>query len=89
MGMKGILVLAMALLVACTEQQRARSLGGTATTKLPECHKLVVATWKDDSLWMLYRPMRADERPESYTFHEDSSFGVLQGKMLIHEHCGR
>lgn len=69
----------------CTEQQRAKEFGGNATINLPPDVKLVTATWKQDSFWYLVRPMRANEEPESYTFIESSSFGIIEGKVLIVE----
>lgn len=73
------------LSAGCTENQRARQFGGTANETLPAGQKLVVATWKQDDLWMLTRPMRSDENPETYEFRESSSFGLMQGKVIIVE----
>lgn len=83
-----IMIAFLILLLACTQNQRARQFGGTATINLPANQKLVVATWKNDSLWYLTRPMRADESPESYWFQEDSSFGIMQGTVIFHESKG-
>lgn len=64
---------------SCTQQQRARNYGGTATIELPKGQKLVNATWKgDDDLWYLYRPMRAGEQPETTIFQE-SAGGLITG----------
>lgn len=78
-------LLVLALGLACTDQQRAREYGGTAEVVLPAGQKLVIATWKDDNLWYLTRPMRQDEKPEIYEFTESSSFGVFEGKVIIKE----
>lgn len=77
-------ILAFAI-TSCTQQQRARQFGGTATENLPSGRKLVVVTWKGDHLWLLTRPMRPDEKPEVYEFTESSSFGLLNGKVVITE----
>ncbi len=69
----------------CTENQRARQFGGTAHETLPAGQKLLVATWKQDSLWVLTRTMRAGEVPETYEFRESSSLGVVEGKVIITE----
>jgi hypothetical protein len=69
----------------CTEQQRARSLGGETTIELPKGKKLVVATWKGTELWFLTRDMREGDLIETYEFIENSSFGILQGKVTIKE----
>lgn len=79
-------VLICAAISGCTANQRARQFGGTITKELPAGQKLITATWKDgDSLFYLTRPMRADEQPETYTFKEDSSFGLIEGTVIIRE----
>lgn len=65
----------------------ARQFGGTITIDLKENKKLVNISWKaDDSLWILTREMRKDEDPEIYEYHEDSTFGVIEGTVIIIEH---
>ncbi len=80
-----VLVLMIGLFSGCTENQRARNFGGTSEIVLPKNKKLIIATWKNDSLWYLTREMKADEQPESYVFKEDSSFGVMQGQVIFKE----
>ncbi len=80
-----ILIFAGFLLFSCTENQRAKKYGGTATVKLPEGTKLIEATWKGDDLWYLYRPRREGELIETYTFKEESNFGVMEGKVIFKE----
>lgn len=63
----------------------AKHIGGEANIELPAGQKLVEATWKDDSLWCLTRPMREDEEPETWTLQEDSNYGVLEGTVTIKE----
>lgn len=36
-------------------------------------------------MWVLYRPMRADEQAETYTYQEDSKFGLIEAKITIRE----
>ncbi len=73
----------------CTQQQRASSFGGTADIEIPAGQKLVNVTWDNgDDLWYLVRPMKAGESAETYTLLEQSSFGKMQGKVLLHEHPG-
>lgn len=69
----------------CTENQRAKSFGGSTTKNLPKGHKLVTATWKNSQLWYLSRPMRNDEVPETYEFIEISNFGLMEGKVVFVE----
>ena len=80
-----ILAIVLSTTAACTQQQRAKNFGGTATVDLPKGQKLVVATWKRNSLWTLTRDIRSDEKPESYTFQESSSFGIMEGKVIFRE----
>jgi hypothetical protein len=85
-----IVVVAVLALSACTEQQRARSWGGTATKDLAACTKLVNVTWKEGGdLWILTRQMRSGETPERYEFTQDLSLGGEFGKIVIQEHSGQ
>ena len=62
-----------------------KSLGGEMTVELKPGQKLEEITWKDDSLWILTRPMREGETPETHKFYEDSEWGVLEGTVTIVE----
>jgi hypothetical protein len=75
----------LAALTSCTENQRAKQFGGTAKVELPQGTKFVAATWKEDALWYAYRPARPDEKPETVTLKEQSSFGLLQGEVIFAE----
>jgi len=61
-------------------------MGGNMTINLKPGEKLVNATWKDTSLWILTRKMRPDDVEETYKFKEDSTFGVLEGTVTIYEY---
>ena len=74
-----------AVMTVCTDNIRAKSFGGTAARQLPCGQKMVTVTWKDADLWVLTRPMRADEQPESYAFSEDSRWGIVQGSVHLAE----
>lgn len=71
-------------IVGCS-QYTARKYGGSYTVELPKGEKLVNVTWKEDSLWYMTRPMKADEEPETYKFKEDSIAGVMEGTVTIKE----
>lgn len=75
---------------ACNSNQRARNMGGTMTIDVPEGTKVVSVEWKDDvngsSLWYLVRPMRPGEKSETLEYREESRLGVLEGKVILHEH---
>lgn len=72
-------------LSGCTKQDMAKEWGGTYTMNLPKGEKLMEVTWKDTNLWYLTRPMQDDEEPETYTFREDSEFGIWEGTVIIVE----
>ena len=72
---------------ACTEQEKARSFGGTSNIELGVGRKLVMVAWKETDLWVLTREMRADEKPETYRFSESSSWGVMEGTVVLKEHA--
>ena len=77
--------LAVFVLAGCTANQRARTFGGKQTVSLHPGSKLVTATWKDANLWYATRPMRPDEKPETITFAESSSWGTLEGVVVFVE----
>ena len=82
------IVLSLILLVtlaSCTENARVKSFGGEGTLNLPKGKKLVTVTWKDTQLWYLTRSMDSTDVAETYQFHEESSFGVLEGTYNIIE----
>jgi len=87
--MKKILTLLMVVLAAfamssCTEQSRAKDLGGETTIKLEPGQKLVEATWKGDGdLWYLTEPMDSDYIPKTKTFKESSSWGIMEGTVTF------
>lgn len=64
----------------------ARNLGGTMNVNLPAGYKLQEATWKDDELWYLVRPMREGEYPEEWRMEEKTNIGVIEGTVIFHEH---
>lgn len=81
-----ILAAILLLSASCTENSRAKSWGGSATVDLPKGTKIVGATWKDEDLWYLHRPAREGEKPETVTLSEQSSFGLVEGKVIFQEH---
>lgn len=73
------------MMSSCTDNQLARNYGGKSQIILPKGQKLINATWKNDDLWFLTRPMKTEDQPETYLFKEDSSFGLMQGEVSIKE----
>ena len=78
------LVLGMSLL-SCTENSRVKNWGGEGTIKLPKGKKLVNVTWKETEVWYLTREMDSNDVVETYQFHEESSYGVIEGTYTIIE----
>lgn len=72
--------------IGCTDQQRAKSFGGTATIDLPAGKKLVSVSWKETNLWYCTRDRRQGEPIERYEYKESSSLGLVEGDMIIIEH---
>lgn len=71
--------------VGCTKQQRARNFGGDVNIKLPKGQELMEATWKNDNLFYLTRPMSDDYVPVTKVFQESSSWGVMESTVYFIE----
>lgn len=82
-----ILLLTAVSLSSCTDQQIARSFGGTETITLGPGERLVNITWKgkegNPSLWILTK--KGNTSPTTYSFKEKSSLGVMEGEIIIIE----
>ena len=74
-----MIAITLLALVSCTDNQRARSFGGTETVKLEPNEKFINITWKQDNLWIIVQ----DTVTGNYYAREKSNFGVLQGKVVI------
>lgn len=86
MMVTGMIVGMFLAVVGCTEQDRAKSFGGSTTVELPEGKKLVMVTWKESQIWFLTRDMREGDLVETYNFAEKSAWGILEGSVTIKEH---
>lgn len=80
-----LILLVSFIFSGCTAQERAKHLGGTYSVDLPEGQKLVNVTWKEDTLWYLTKPMSESDAAEVYTFQADSSWGLVEGTVIIKE----
>jgi hypothetical protein len=86
---KATAILAILSLTAC-ENEMAKFFGGTMTVELEKDQKLVNASWKSSgksssSLWLLSRVRKDNEQPETYKYIEKSTYGVLEGTVIIQE----
>jgi hypothetical protein len=79
------LTILISMSVSCTQNQRAKNFGGTAKYDLPKGKKLLVVTWKGDDMWYLVRDAKEGETPETYQFYESSSWGLMNGKIILKE----
>lgn len=66
-------------------QSTAKNLGGDYTLRLPKNEKLVMITWKGDSLWYLTKPMTDEDTAETYKFQESSDLGIMEGTVTVVE----
>ncbi len=73
------ILLATLVLISCTDNQRARKFGGTETVKLEPQEKFINISWKQDDLWIVVQ----DTITGKYYVREKSSFGLMQGKIII------
>lgn len=80
-----LFALAIVLFTSCTQNERAKLYGGTARYEIPSDQQLVTITWKgENSLWILTKN-RQDTVYNTYTFQEQSSFGLIEGTVIIKE----
>lgn len=79
--MKKLILLSLfAIFIAsCTENQRAKTFGGSGTIKLNKNEVLLNLTWKENNLWLFVE----DTASHKKYFREDSNFGLMEGKMEI------
>ena len=78
-------VLMGVMVTSCTENERVKAWGGEGTINLPKGKKLVNVTWKETQIWYLTRNMGSNDVAETYEFHEESSYGVIEGTYKIIE----
>lgn len=83
---KFVLVIVLLLsLSSCTDNYRARKLGGEMKIELDPGQKLIGANWKEANLWYLTEPMEDDYVPKTKTYQEDSRYGIMHGKVIFIE----
>jgi hypothetical protein len=83
---KYLLLAALLLTVGCTQNQRAKSFGGSMVVDLPPGQALKFATWKETSLWYATEPRKAGVAPVEVVMREDSDLGIVQGAVTFREH---
>lgn len=73
------------IFASCTENSRVKNWGGEGTINLPKGRKLVNVTWKETQIWYLTRQMDSTDVAETYVFHEESGYGIMEGTYTIIE----
>lgn len=78
--MKKLVISLFALtLLSCTDNSRAKTFGGTEIVNLKPNEMFINSTWKDSNLWIITH----DTVNDVYFMREKSSFGVLEGVIVI------
>lgn len=72
-------------LIACTDNQRAKVLGGAMTLNIPCDQQVFDVTWKGEDLWYATQPGGQGWTPQTKRFTEYSSYGVMQGEVVLVE----
>ncbi len=72
-------------LLACTDNQRSRAFGGTMEIKVPCDQSVFDVTWKGENLWYAVQPGRENWVPERKHFKEYSSYGMVEGEVILVE----
>lgn len=76
---KLLLILLLASFSSCTDNSRARMMGGSETIVLRPGYKFINATWKEHDLWII----AFDSTTGNHVIYEKSNFGLLEGQILI------
>ena len=84
-----MLVFAPAFLTGCTDNQRTKAFGGSMTVQIPCDQQVFDVTWKGEDLWYATQPAPSDWKPAQKRFTEYSSYGVIEGEVVLNEsRCG-
>jgi len=70
-------------LISCTDNERARNYGGTSSITLKPNQRVINASFKEHDLWILTKIDTT--KPTTYNLVEKSSFGILEGTVIINE----
>jgi hypothetical protein len=79
--MKNLIIVAITLLAmfSCTQNQRAKSFGGTDNVKLKPNEVFINITWKHDSMWITTK----DTITGIIYSREKSSYGLMEGTIIV------
>jgi len=76
---KTMVAITLLAITSCTDNHMARRFGGTETIKLEPQEKFINITWKQDNIWVVVQ----DTITGVIYAREKSSFGILNGKVII------
>lgn len=80
-----LVLITMLAFSSCTQNQRARSLGGTMEVKVKPGYKVTMATWKQNDLFYMIEKADSSYVPTEKILVEDASWGVLETKVTFIE----
>jgi len=83
--MKKLLLLIGIISLTSCDNVLVKKYGQTETYRLKPNRKLVNASWKDDQLWILTKPMKSTDSVETYRYTEKSKYGIVEGEFIIQE----
>ena len=78
-------LITMLAISACTENQRARSFGGTLKVQVEPGYKVTMATWKGEDLFYMMEEMEPTYVPKKKVLKEDATWGVIESKVVFIE----
>ncbi len=82
-------VVGFAAMVGCTDNQRTKAFGGSMSVQIPCDQQVFDVTWKGEDLWYATQPAPSDWKPAQKRFTEYSSYGMIQGEVVLTEsRCG-
>jgi hypothetical protein len=81
-----VFILVSLCIFGCDFNPVTRNFGGTQIIELPVNQKLINVSWDHNSnIWYLSRPMHDTEISETYEFKEQSTYGQLNGTVILKE----
>lgn len=83
------LIFLPALFMGCTDNQRTKAFGGSMSVQIPCDQQVFDVTWKGEDLWYATQPAPSGWTPQMKRFTEYSSYGMIQGEVVLNEsRCG-
>jgi hypothetical protein len=77
------------VMTGCTDNQRTKAFGGTMSVQIPCDQQVFDVTWKGEDLWYATQPAPSGWKPAQKRFTEYSSYGVIEGEVVLNEsRCG-